>query len=257
MTIQDGNGTASNDESTIQTQKHAHTLMNIESCYSRFGGAFEKVVQLFDQHNSADPNQENDGTNLMPRELLYARRLTAWVFKLDSNPTEIVLLASRCQHIGRWAMPRNSYPMTKPGYLAWRTALKKYHADLAEKYLMSAGYEPSVIQKIRDLLLKTNLRQDPEMQIIEDALCLVFLEFQLAELSRRTDENKMVNALQKSWAKMSSAARKHALALPFSEPNMALVKKALSQDLPGARETDGMTAQNISSNHAIRSIKPH
>ena len=42
--------------------------------------------------------------------------------------------------------------------------------------------------------------------MLEDALCLVFLEFQLAGLAAKTAEDKTINALQKSWQKMTEAA---------------------------------------------------
>jgi DNA-binding FadR family transcriptional regulator len=36
------------------------------------------------------------------------------------------------------------------------------------------------------------------------------LEFQLAGLAARTDEDKMINAIQKTWKKMTPAARQQA-----------------------------------------------
>ena len=39
--------------------------------------------------------------------------------------------------------------------------------------------------------------------MLEDALCLVFLEYQLADLAAKTAEDKTINALQKSWQKMT------------------------------------------------------
>jgi hypothetical protein len=62
---------------------------------------------------------------------------------------------------------------------------------------------------------------------LEDALCLVTLQNQLAELMEKTDPNKMVGILQKTWKKMSEAARTEALALPFTEAERSLVQKAL------------------------------
>jgi len=39
-------------------------------------------------------------------------------------------------------------------------------------------------------------------------LCLVFLEFQLTALAAKSDDDKMINALRKSWEKMTEAARR-------------------------------------------------
>jgi hypothetical protein len=64
--------------------------------------------------------------------------------------------------------------------------------------------------------------------VLEDALCLVFLEFQLADLAKRTDDDTLVNALRKSWAKMSPAGRAAASTLPLGEREQALLARALA-----------------------------
>ncbi|MGA2871183.1 MAG: DUF4202 family protein [Verrucomicrobiota bacterium] len=70
---------------------------------------------------------------------------------------------------------------------------------------------------MQDLNLKKNFPADPEVRVLEDALCLVFLEFQLAELAAKSDDEKMINALRKSWNKMTEAARTEALKLNYGE----------------------------------------
>ncbi|HZI31963.1 MAG TPA: DUF4202 family protein, partial [Candidatus Binatia bacterium] len=92
---------------------------------------FAAATRRFDEENSRDPNQENG----QPRELLYALRLSAWVLKLCSNPSEALQLAARCQHICRWQSPRENYPMTRAGYLKWRSDLKKFHAEKSSQIL--------------------------------------------------------------------------------------------------------------------------
>ena len=63
---------------------------------------FEAAIAAFDQANSADPNsQMADGVSL-PRELLYARRMSDWLDRLIPDATESLRLAARCQHIERW-----------------------------------------------------------------------------------------------------------------------------------------------------------
>jgi hypothetical protein len=202
--------------------------MKIEDFFGRFGPKFAKAIQLFDEANSHDPHLEVDAEKSRPKELVYAERLTEWVLNLDQNPPEKVLLASRCQHLCRWEIPRSSYELTKPGYLKWRSDLKKFHAEKAGQILLNAGYSRETISDVQALLLKQNLKSDPAMQLVEDALCLVFLQYQFAELAGRTSEEKMVNALKKSWNKMSPRAHEHALRLPYSDFEMNLIKKALA-----------------------------
>jgi hypothetical protein len=185
---------------------------------------FEAALHRFDEENSRDPNHENS----QPRELLYAQRLTDWVLRLCPGASEALRLAARCQHICRWEIPRSSYPMTRPGYLKWRADLKKFHAQKSGEILREAGYDESVIRRVQELNLKKNFPADPETRVLEDALCLVFLEFQLAGLAAKTAEDKTINALQKSWAKMSEAARAEALKLDYGPREKILLQRALN-----------------------------
>jgi hypothetical protein len=185
---------------------------------------FAAAIRRFDEENARDPNQENG----QPRELLYAERLTDWVLRLNSNASETVRLAARCQHICRWQIPRSDYPMTRPGYLKWRSDLKKFHAQRAGEILKEVGYDDGTIRRVQDLNLKKNFPADPECRLLEDALCLVFLEFQLTDLAAKTDDDKVVNALKKSWEKMTEAARAEALKLNYGEREKALIQKALA-----------------------------
>jgi Domain of unknown function (DUF4202) len=185
---------------------------------------FEAAIHRFDEENGRDPNLENG----QPRELLYATRLTDWVLRLSPNAGEALRLAARCQHLCRWQIPRASYPMTRPGYLKWRADLKKFHAQRAGEILREVGCDDETIRRVQDLNLKKNFPADPECRVLEDALCLVFLEFQCADLAAKTDDDKMVNALKKSWEKMTEAARAEALKLNYSTREKELIQKALA-----------------------------
>ena len=184
---------------------------------------FAAAIRRFDEENSRDPNQENG----QPRELLYARRLTGWVHQLCPDASEPLRLAARCQHICRWQSPRENYPLTKPGYLKWRADLKKFHAEKSGQILKEVGYDDETIRRVQALNLKKNFPADPEVRVLEDALCLVFLEFQFAPLATRSDDEKMINALRKSWDKMTETARAEALKLNYGEREKALIARAL------------------------------
>lgn len=69
--------------------------------------------------------------------------------------------------------------------------------------------------------------------MLEDALCLVFLERQFAALAARSDDEKMINALQKSWKKMTPRAHSAALALNYGDRERALLDQALKGRPPG------------------------
>ena len=190
---------------------------------------FEAAFRRFDEENARDPNRETAEGVARPRELLYAQRLSDWVSRLQPDASEALRLAARCQHLCRWEIPRQSYPMTRAGYLQWRATLKKFHAQKAGDTLRELGYPDETIRRVQDLNLKKYFPDDPESRVLEDALCLVFLQYQLADLAARTKEDKTINALQKSWQKMTAAARAEALKLNYGTREKALLERALDK----------------------------
>ena len=138
------------------------------------------------------------------------------------------MLASRCQHICRWKVPRSTQPMGRTGYLKWRSGLKVFHAEKSAEILREVGYDDYTIERVQDLNQKKNLKSDPDCQTLEDALCLVFLEHQFDLLIENTEEGKMLRIVQKTWAKMSERGQKTAAQLDFSELAAGVLKRALS-----------------------------
>jgi len=183
-----------------------------------------KNLRVPENFQPRDPNSENS----QPRELLYAQRLTDWVLKLCPDAGEELRLAARCQHICRWESPRENYPMTRAGYLKWRADLKKLHSQKSGEILREIGYDEELIRRVQDLNLKKNFPNDADTRVLEDALCLVFLEFQFAGLAAKTADDKTINALQKSWGKMTEAARAEALKLNYGEREKTLLQRALN-----------------------------
>jgi hypothetical protein len=188
---------------------------------------FQTAIRRFDEENSRDPNSVTIDGAPRPRELIYAQWLTDWVLKLCPDASEELRLAARCQHLYRWKIPRDSYPMTRPGYLKWREDLKRFHAQHAGEILREAGYPEETIHRVQDLNLKKNFPNDPEGRVLEDALCLVFLQHQLADLAAKTADDKVITTLQKSWKKMTPAAHAEALKLPYSAHEKNLIERAL------------------------------
>src|SRR6266568_3093205 len=142
--------------------------------------------------------------------------------------TSKLLMASPVR--ANWFIPSGSYEMTRAGYLKWRNDLKQFHADKAGEILRETGYPEEIVAKVQALNLKKNFPEDPDSRVLEDALCLVFLQFQFAELAVKTADDKMVNALRKSWNKMTPAAREQALTLPFGPRERALFERALAHE---------------------------
>jgi len=191
---------------------------------------FTEAFRLFDAANAEDPNQEPgpDG-QLVPKELLYAQRMSACLARVAPAAPEAVQLAARAQHIRRWSIPRADFPMTRPGYHQWRNTLKKYHAELASQLLAQVGYEAETIERVQQLLQKLRLKDDPEVQLLEDVICLVFLEYYFLPFAAQHPEEKVIEIVQKTWPKMTERGHALALQLPFSPEARALVMKALGQ----------------------------
>ncbi len=151
---------------------------------------FEHALTLFDQYNSKDPKQYSLDGNTYPQELFLALRLHQWITKLDPDASEELLLASRCQHIGRWEIPRDSYPDGKAGYLNWRSNLAKYHAEKAALLLTEAGYEAQTIGSVQQIVLKQQIKTNSDVQTMENGLCLVFLEFEYNDFIKKHEGRK-------------------------------------------------------------------
>lgn len=188
---------------------------------------FQAAIQLFDKANSQDPNQEIWEGQSYPKEVLYGERMTAMLTQFDSEASEEVQLAVRCQHICRWEIPRDSYEMNRVGYLQWRTDLKKFHAKKAGEILSSLGYSDTIIEKVAFLLQKKQLKKNEDTQTVEDVICLVFLQFYFDPFIEKHSEEKIIDIVQKTWKKMSVKGHDAALQLSYSETSLTLVKKAL------------------------------
>ena len=189
---------------------------------------FREAIRCFDEMNTGDPNQESVDGEPRPRELVNAERLSNWVMTLAPTASEPLRLASRCQHLCRWMIPRSSYAMTRAGYHQWRTELKRFHAEKSSAVLRAVGYPEETVRLVSELNLKKNFPTDPESRVLEDALCLHFLQFQLTDLVQKTDNEKVINALQKSWKKMTTSGHEHALRLNYGPHERALIECALN-----------------------------
>lgn len=189
----------------------------------------EQAFELFDSYNKNSPEQLIYEGTAYPAEYFYALKLHEWVMKLDPDASESLLLASRCQHIGRWESARSSYPEGRAGYLKWRSDLSRHHAAKATEILTSVGYDADTVDRVRQIVLKQRLKSDPEVQTMENALCLVFLQYQFDDLIAKLKEEKMIDILQKTWAKMSTPGREATSNVQFSEEAKELLGKALSE----------------------------
>ena len=188
---------------------------------------FQQAIAAFDALNAQDPNLLETGGKRVPKELHDAQAMTRWLDAMYPAAGEVAHLAARCQHLCRWEVPRSSYPEGRTAYLRWRIDLKTFHAERSAEVLRSVGYDDSVIDAVTAVNLKKGLKSNADVQMIEDALCLVFLELQFEGYLGKWEDDKIVGILKKTWGKMSEIGHAAALKLPLSEKALSLVGRAL------------------------------
>jgi len=179
---------------------------------------YDGACAAIDRWNREDP---------AGHELPYSERMVGWTRKLSPGASDELLLAVRAQHLRRWTVPRSTFPDGRAGYLSWRETLKKFHADALASIMKDSGYGDPAVAKAKALILRKNLASDPEGQTLEDAACLVFLQFEFADFARKTEEGKVLEILKKTWQKMSPRAREAALGLSYPPKESEILRKAL------------------------------
>lgn len=190
---------------------------------------FQKASEWIDAENAQDPNHEVFQNVTHPKELLYSNRMYQKLMDFYPKASEEIQIASKAQHICRWKIPRESYPMDRVGYLTWREDLKKFHSKITSEILQKAGYDGTFIARVCFLIEKKLLKKDIETQLLEDVICLVFLEFYFEAFAQKHDTEKLKNIIKKTWGKMSENGHEAALKINFSAENLALIKEVLEE----------------------------
>ncbi|GAA4951591.1 hypothetical protein GCM10023314_26300 [Algibacter agarivorans] len=189
---------------------------------------FETAIALIDKANSEDVNTYEVAGMDYPKELLYSQRMTRKLLQFEPNASKALQIAARAQHICRWKIARDEYPMDRVGYLKWRETLKKMHADLTTDILKQVGFDDQFTDRVKAIILKKLIKKNIESQTLEDTICLVFLDYYFEEFAAKHNEEKVIDILKKTWVKMSDKGHEEALKLSFSEKGMSLVKQAVA-----------------------------
>ena len=188
---------------------------------------YGRAIAAIDAANTEDPRRLTVRGVSRPTALGEGELATEWVSRLAPSASEALLLAARAHHLRRWTVPRSSFPEGRAGYLRWRRSLYDFHAVEVAAVLAPLGYSEEEVGRVQAIVRKMDLRSDPEVQTFEDALCLVFLETEFAGLAARLDEERMVEVVRKTAAKMSPAGLAAAGAIPLGPREAALLARAL------------------------------
>lgn len=192
-----------------------------------------QVITLIDQANSQDPNTEIYNAQSLPKESLYATRMSEMLARFNPNADELMQIAVRGQHIERWQSPRSNFAMNKQGYHQWRSALYIFHASRVIELMQQVGFNEAQQQRVYAAVAKQDIKRNPDSQLVEDIASLVFIEhYMLAFTSTKPDydEQKWLGIIRRTWQKMSVEARDFVLAgnVTLPEPLVGLIHKAVA-----------------------------
>ncbi len=182
-----------------------------------------------DQANADDPQMIAVRGERRPKEVAHAELNVEWVRRLRPDASDALLLAARAAHVRRWDIPRSTEPEGRAGYLRWKRQLQRHHAEVAAPLLRDVGYDEATVERVGQIIRKEALRTDLDVQTLEDALSLTFIETQFGALADRLDEDHMVDVVAKTLAKMTSDGRAAALELPLSDRDRSIVEAAVAR----------------------------
>ena len=189
---------------------------------------FETAIALIDKANSEDINTYDVAGMDYPKELLYSQRMTRKLLQFEPNASKALQIAARAQHICRWKIARNEYPMDRVGYLKWRETLKRMHGDLTSDILKQVGFDDQFTDRVKAIILKKLIKKNEESQTLEDTICLVFLDYYFEEFAEKHDDEKVIDILKKTCVKMSDKGHEAALKITISDSIFYFVKQTIS-----------------------------
>ena len=79
------------------------------------------------------------------------------------------------------------------------------------------------------IVRKEKLKLDPEAQLLEDVVCVVFLEHYLPSFMAKTEPAKLPGILAKTWKKMSDFGHAEALKLNVPSQVLRLLEQGLAE----------------------------
>lgn len=191
---------------------------------------FDAAIRAIDAANATDPRTEQVDGITQPKELIYARRMSACLLRIYPQASETLQIAARAQHLCRWQILRSSYPLGRDGYNAWRTACRQHHADSVAEILCSLGYARMEIERVQNVIKKNDLKTDSESQALENVVGVVFVEFYLdAFLADHAayDEAKLTGILKKTFRKMDGTGHDAILDLPLESSKRSMIAAAM------------------------------
>lgn len=206
-------------------------------------GYAQQAIERFLAIGAGDPRRRDEAGVSEPHQIVEGRLFGHYVRRLVSEPSLALHLACYCQHLGRWLMPRTDFPEGREGYLRWRKAASKRSAEQVREILESTGCPNALVAAVVAIVAKEGRTLGSDTQHMEDALCLTFLRLDAPDFAAAHPLDEVMRVLQRTWRKMSPAARRLALAEPFLPDVQALLRKLPESDdaaIPGGARGQGV-----------------
>ena len=191
---------------------------------------FQAAITEINEANARDPRQDIVAGASRPRELVYSERMSERLSQLYPEASEALRIAARAQHICRWQIPRDKFPLGRAGYNAWRSACRDHHAALTSAIMRRHGYAENDIAQVVKIIRKEQLKRDPESQALENVVAVVFVDHYLDDFvaaHKDYDQEKLADILRKTLRKMDPVGHAAALALPLPAATTHLIAMAL------------------------------
>lgn len=193
---------------------------------------YEALIAAIDAANADDPRKVTIDGALRPFEIVYAQRMTARLEALYPDASELLKIAARAQHLRRWDIPRDNFPLGRHGYNDWRKECRAHHARLVGEMMRAQAFDEDEIAHVGTLIRKEKLKKERESQALENVAAIVFVEHYFDDFHEKYkdyDDDKIVDILGKTLCKMSPKGHGAALALPLPERTRALVAAAIER----------------------------
>jgi len=188
---------------------------------------YQRVIQSIDRFNQQDTN--TDGGE--PYEVVYAKRMTDMLDRFYPQASYNLQIAARAQHIGRWQIPRDRYSNDKIGYHQWRRALIDLHVNHILRILTEHHFAEEDKDYIAGLIAKKDLKSNPESQVLEDVVCLVFFEHYALDFANKHKGRDIQSILEKVLNKMSDNGKAFISSIQNKEVAVLLMDILNKKDL--------------------------
>ena len=194
---------------------------------------FLAAVAEIDHANAVDPRKVVESGAERAYEVVYSGHMMRRLQAMYPEASELLRLAAHGQHIRRFDIPRDTYPLGRDGYNEWRRACREHHAKVLGDIMRRNGYRAAEIDRVGMLVKKEQLKKDKESQALENVVDVVFIEHYFDEFHGKYshyDDAKIVDIVAKTLRKMSPKGHQAALALDLPERAKKLVLAAVERE---------------------------